>query len=54
MIDSSENRNHQLAFELQNSYVCEKCSRDQMSLTVQLKFIYLKIVTHFCSIQHIH
>ena len=24
MIDSSEKRNHQLAFELQNLHVCEK------------------------------
>ena len=24
MIDGSEKRNHQLAFELQNSHVCEK------------------------------
>ena len=26
MIDGSEKRNHQLAIELQNSHVCEKCS----------------------------
>ena len=26
MIDSSEKRNRQLAFELQNLHVCEKCS----------------------------
>ena len=26
MIDGSEKRNHQLAFERQNSRVCEKCS----------------------------
>ena len=26
MIDGSEKRNRQLAFELQNSHVCEKCS----------------------------
>ena len=26
MIDGSENRNRQLAFELQNSHVCEKRS----------------------------
>ena len=27
MIDGSEKRNHQLAFELQNSHVCEKRSK---------------------------
>ena len=27
MIDSSEKRNRQLAFELQNSHVCEKRSK---------------------------
>ena len=27
MIDGSEKRNRQLAFELQNSHVCEKCSK---------------------------
>ena len=26
MIDGSEKRNRQLAFKLQNSHVCEKCS----------------------------
>ena len=28
MIDGSEKRNRQLAFELQNSHVCEKRSND--------------------------
>ena len=28
MIDSSEKRNRQLGFELQNSHVCEKRSKD--------------------------
>ena len=27
MIDGSQKRNHQLAFELQNSHVCEKRSK---------------------------
>ena len=27
MIDSSEKRNRQLAFELENSHVCVKCSK---------------------------
>ena len=29
MIDSSKKRNHQLAFELQNSHVCEKHSKNK-------------------------
>ena len=29
MIDGSEKRNRQLAFELQNSHVCEKRSNDK-------------------------
>ena len=29
MIDGSEKRNRQLAFELQNSHVCEKRSKKQ-------------------------
>ena len=28
MIDGSEKRNRQLAFELQNSHVCEKLSKE--------------------------
>ena len=28
MIDGSEKRNRRLAFELQNSHVCEKCSKE--------------------------
>ena len=30
MIDGSEKRNRQLAFELQNSYVSEKCSNENV------------------------
>ena len=30
MIDGSEKRNRQLAFELQNSHVCEKRSRERL------------------------
>ena len=33
MIDFSEKRNRQLAFELQNSHVCEKCSSEFSLLT---------------------
>ena len=29
MIDGNEKRNHQLAFELQNSHVCEKRSNEE-------------------------
>ena len=32
MIDRSEKRNHQLAFELQNSHVCEKRSKSDQSV----------------------
>ena len=32
MIDGSEKRNRQLAFELQNSHVCEKRSNQLISL----------------------
>ena len=30
MIDGSEKRNRQLAFELQNSHVCEKRSKEYL------------------------
>ena len=33
MIDGSEQRNRQLAYELQNSHVCEKRSKLTSSLT---------------------
>ena len=33
MIDGSEKRNRQLAFEFQNSYVCEKRSNSLKHLT---------------------
>ena len=32
MIDGSEKRNRQLAFELQNSHVCEKTSEKNLTL----------------------
>ena len=35
MIDGSEKRNRQLAFELQNSHVCEKCSKTPFVSSVQ-------------------
>ena len=34
MIDDSEKRNRQLAFELQNSHVCEKRSNESMGLFI--------------------
>ena len=34
MIDGSEKRNRQLAFELQNSHVCEKRSKDKGSIKI--------------------
>ena len=46
MIDGSEKRNHQLAFELQNSHVCEKRSNklryqnDKVFSTIGLKTIH--------------
>ena len=36
MIDGSEKRNRQLAFELQNSHVCEKRSKFKSSLCWQM------------------
>ena len=35
MIDGSEKGNRQLAFELQNSYDCEKRSKNQKSRLLQ-------------------
>ena len=40
MIDSSEKRNRRLAFELQNSHVCEKCSKFIYSLFILRWWIY--------------
>ena len=39
MIDSNEKRNSQLAFELLNSHVCEKCSKNP-SLTKRSHFVW--------------
>ena len=36
MIDGSEKRNRQLAFELQNSHVCEKRSKRRWSYKVRI------------------
>ena len=37
MIDSSEKRNRQLAFELENSHVCEKRSKIRAKIKLVLK-----------------
>ena len=42
MIDGSEKHNRQLAFELQNSHVCEKCS-NQLALML---FNGICLITH--------
>ena len=36
MIDSSEKRNRQLVFELQNSHVCEKRSKVMLHKTIRI------------------
>ena len=40
MIDSSEKRNRQLAFELQNSHVCEKRSKFTVMVSSQYAVTY--------------
>ena len=40
MIDGSEKRNRQLAFELQNSHVCEKCSKGLNKANTVLSKMY--------------
>ena len=37
MIDGSEKCNRQLAFELQNSHVCEKCSKASECFTILVR-----------------
>ena len=37
MIDGSEKRNRQLAFELQNSHVCEKRSKQRYFVSQKIK-----------------
>ena len=39
MIDGSEKRNRQVAFELQNSHVCEKRSKALNAMQRQFKFL---------------
>ena len=51
MIDGSEKRNRQLAFELQNSHVCEKRSKLMafFSLNTALSFlVHVLIFKNFC------
>ena len=40
MIDSSKKFNHQLAFELQNSHVCEKYSNAKITFLSQVPALY--------------
>ena len=40
MIDGSEKRNRQLAFELQNSHVCEKCSNAKITFLSYVPVLY--------------
>ena len=42
MIDGSKKRNHQLAFELQNSHVCEKRSKKEHLYKVSLHVMRCK------------
>ena len=45
MIDGSEKRNRQLAFELQNSHVCEKRSKEGAAKNVyEVVLFYEKMV----------
>ena len=44
MIEGSEKRNRQLAFELQNSHVCEKRSKYFVSLFVVNKRVHFVVV----------
>ena len=41
MIDGSEKRNRQLAFELQSSHVCEKRSKCPTQLKHQICYLFL-------------
>ena len=46
MIDGSEKRNRQLAFELQNSHVCEKRSKHNVwKISQACMFVYILLVT---------
>ena len=48
MIDGSEKRNRQLAFELQNSHICEKRSKDAVSIPgVSLQYLLRRMLQRF-------
>ena len=53
MIDRSEKRNRQLAFELQNSHVCEKRSNNAYFLyfVIFYKKIGIKISLNTCRLE---
>ena len=52
MIDGSEERNRQLAFELQNSHVCEKRSKNHLKINSVLLFKDLKSVVLASIVKH--
>ena len=45
MIDGSEKVNRQLAFEIQNSHVCEK--RSNVVILIGFRAIYQKKISHY-------
>ena len=40
MIDGSEKRNCEGAFELQSSHVCEKCSKEHLQWLFSVRFVF--------------
>ena len=50
MIDGSEKRNRQLAFELQNSHVCEK--RSKIAINAKIEFSSSFMYTNEYSFSH--
>ena len=60
MIDDSEKRNRQVAFELQNSHVCEKRSKNVCPVASLVKFLILDAspvafqATAFLSVMHVN
>ena len=48
MIDGSEKHNRQLAFEFQNSHVCEKCSKELFSAVSMNNWSLSKLENKIC------
>ena len=46
MIDGSEKPNHQFAFELQNSFVCEKCSKEYCGVVHRCRRLLVGLVEY--------